>query len=297
MTHWESCTIDGKRSWSRLMSDGERGFYYDGEVFGTADTMQRIQIEILPGANHLITAAHIVRTWNRLKRRYPLLAVRIEEVGDRETRFVVEEERLSSVIEGEVSFRSLPEHEIPKVVLEYHNGPRKLSRNLMGNLEFILHQNSSGSEPNSTCASVLFNTCHCMTDGAANHSAMKTLLDYLVSPPNDNNFEECGVRLAMVPQAHTLYPKPAWSLAKQRWKLAMAWACMEYRSRRMTVSFISLEGQQCWHSVLPNREVIGYRRSSRQHHRKQLWCIPNNFGRPLSESPGCGSLRTAAAME
>jgi len=232
------------------MGDGEKSFFYDGEFCGTADTCHHAQIEIAAGASHLITEPHLLRTWNRLKRRYPLLAARIVELDEGATRFVVEEERLRSLIEGEFAFKSLAEEEMPNLLEGYHNGPRKLSRNLMASLEFILHPNTSGKEDGSLRASVLLNICHCMTDGAANYSAMKTLFDFIVSPPDDTkHFADCGSRLAMVPPARMLSYGPGWSLAKQRWKLAMAWACMQYRERTLTGGHTLPKKQQIVSSV------------------------------------------------
>src|ERR1700754_2338014 len=104
MSLWQSCTISGKQSWTRLLGDGERRFYYDGEFFGTSDTLHHLQVEVsATRASHLINKEYITRTWNRVKQKYPLLAARIEELDDENVRFVVEEARLDSVIEGEIA--------------------------------------------------------------------------------------------------------------------------------------------------------------------------------------------------
>ena len=171
------------------MSDSERGFYYDGEFCGAVDMCHHASVEISVEACHLITETHLLQTWNRLKRRYPLLSARIEELANGEVRFVVEEDRLDSVIETEFAFRRLPESELPRILEEYHNGPRKLSRNLMANVEFIIHPNTSGRDPGSMRASILLNSNHCTTDGTARHSALKDLLNFIVSSPDDHKVE------------------------------------------------------------------------------------------------------------
>lgn len=232
MYTWTSTLSNDNRVWSRLLGAGELAFYYDGEVNGIVDGLHHIHIEINPP--ELLNEEHFVSTWNRVKCRYPLLATTVEELGDGKAQFVVDEQRLTSILPGEFIFRDLDDSQLPELVEDYNNGARKLSRNLLSSME-ILVQHRSALAP--ACCSIMLAMAHCISDLTGGHSALKTFLEYLVNPSNEANESfRCGERLGMVPASYSHYMHRGWTRAKQRWKMAIAWALLKFRNRNLVVS-------------------------------------------------------------
>jgi hypothetical protein len=117
----------------------------------------------------------------------------VDELDNESTQFMVEERRLSSIVEDEFVFRVLDEAELPSVVEDFNNGPQRLSRNVLARMKILLHPSFQSTTLGSTLfCSLLFSISHCVGDGAAIHSILKTFLDFLVSASDDyRNFETC----------------------------------------------------------------------------------------------------------
>ena len=83
MYTWKSNNnSNGSRIWTRPLGPSEEAFYYTGESAGASDVLHHAVFEM----NHSspITEESVRGTWPRLKRKYPLLASRVEELDDDE---------------------------------------------------------------------------------------------------------------------------------------------------------------------------------------------------------------------
>lgn len=229
MYTWSSITLGGSRIWTRPLGPSERAFYYTGESAGASDVLHHALFEFKTSTQ--IKEESVKRAWMRLKRKYPLLASRVEEVDDDHLQFVVEEESLDTLVEGELVYKEMEEDRISDMVEEFLDGPRRrtLSTNLLASIDFLVHPRPS-QRPR---YSVLISIAHCISDGAASYNTLKTFLDFLAHSQNqeDDVGYELEERLAMVPAAHQFYMEREWSRAKKRWMLAMAWTVLKARNR------------------------------------------------------------------
>ncbi|KAH0833442.1 hypothetical protein J3R83DRAFT_12557 [Lanmaoa asiatica] len=234
------------RTFQRPLDASELSFLWDGLFNGTADNLQHIELRLLNGSRdaHLFSVANIVRAWLSTKRRYPLvgatvhgasapLRLRIATVDDgsgdntpgfaSEPHFVVREHDLSVLRPREIVFGQLTSaEEARRRAAAILDGPRQLSEELLVQLHVFRETDSGRSD----VLHLMTLMAHCVTDGAANGTFVRCLLDTLArgggsdSEPPQIPLEE---RLAMAIPSMELEPMHLRSLspARRRWRRAV----------------------------------------------------------------------------
>ncbi|KIJ69308.1 hypothetical protein HYDPIDRAFT_36382 [Hydnomerulius pinastri MD-312] len=221
------CSLTGGgRTFQRPLDVTEVGFLWDSAFNGTADSLQHIQLRLLnQNDTSILSQANIVRTWQSVKRRYPLLGARVE-TGIGEPRFVVQEHRLMNLNPGELVFDKVSSpDEVLKLVTDILDGPRPLSNDLLAQV-YIFHRTDRADVIH------LFSLiAHCVTDGGGNSSFVRCFLDTL-SSRSEAPIPPLEERLSMVISSEELEPKQALSPARRRWRQAIGFVIFQVRMAR-----------------------------------------------------------------
>lgn len=222
-------------AWRRPLGITEYGFYWDTVLDGTATMIDHLEIEAEASFEHdLFSRTNIETAWLRLKQRFPLLGVSVEEVpcSDR-VEFSLTEEQLRSIRPGEINRRF---------------GLRSA--------EDVVHF----SDELRSCESVLDPTClakvwvgqqldlprryhvwiiisHCITDGMSDATVVREFCQELGSlsygrivqgPPLE-------IRLKRLIPAEAFAPSAMLSLPRRRWRLAVAKVIQLRRQAKIAV--------------------------------------------------------------
>lgn len=182
---------------------------------------------------------NIKRTWLTLKKLHPLLSASVHEQEDPSgVDFLVDETRLNGVGPDEIVFKSLnSDGEVRVLVDRILNEPRTLSNERLAQIWIIsLPGNSTGP---SIRHQVVFVLAHCICDGMAQNSVIRTFFDILVHTdapdlyaPKQGLEHLLALHLAM----EDLYPTCKYSLPRQRWRLAIAQVIQARREAGLRVS-------------------------------------------------------------
>ncbi|KAG9311463.1 hypothetical protein JVU11DRAFT_8578 [Chiua virens] len=222
------------RTFQRPLDAFELGFLWDGLFNGTADNAQHFELRLLDrtGDAHLFSDANIVNAWGSTKRRYPLAGAAVRgvngplnlielETGITEPHFVVQEHDLAILRPREIIFdRVTCAEDVQRWMGTIFEGPRLLSEELLVRLYVFRETNSSRTD----VLHLVILMAHCVTDGIANSTFARCLLDTLARGG------ECGLvqipleaRLAMAIPSLDLEPAHVRSLspAKRRWRRAV----------------------------------------------------------------------------
>jgi hypothetical protein len=214
------------RTYERLLSPTELGFYWDSRFNGTADTVRYAIIDIdtqgsVP-STRLFGLENVTRTWVALKQQYPLLGSQLSERQQREeVVFVVSEERLSHCTPEEVSFSTISSEldlsslgGVEAFIDGMLNGERLLSNELPARL-FIL---TPTNKENRVC--IILHVAHCITDGISNANWVRSFLETLSSQPGISRWD-LEDRLALAVASESLIGDFNSSKARRRWHYAM----------------------------------------------------------------------------
>ncbi|KAF8124796.1 hypothetical protein EV363DRAFT_1586770 [Boletus edulis] len=231
------------RTFRRPLDTYELGFLWDGLFNGTADNVQHFELRLSNSSQdaHLFSEANIVRAWVSTKRRYPLVgatvrgadsaSLRLSVTADSkagggtgfvsEPHFVVQEHDLAVVRPREIIFGSVAcAEEVQQRMTAIMDGPRPLSEELLVRL-YVFRETASERRD---ILHLMILMAHCVTDGLANSTFVRCLLDTLArvggSEPVQIPLEE---RLAMVIPSMDLDPLRLCSLSpsRRRWRRAV----------------------------------------------------------------------------
>lgn len=224
MDNWKLIRGPAGRAYRRALGQMEQCFYWDGQFAGTADTLQHIILRVDPATSNL---ENISRAWCVTKQRHPLLAARIEEHTYQEQDFVVEEQRLSSSLPGEISFDSVSStdeaHEYADRII---NGPRQITNDTLARLQVLRRTDDARA------VHLLIQVAHLITDGMGNLALLRTLLEALSKPDIDvGSLED---RLWLARSSDAVKADKSQSVAKQRWHRIMGIVLVELRMAKHT---------------------------------------------------------------
>jgi hypothetical protein len=231
-------TVAPHRSFSRELGLAELGFYWDSAFNRTADTIQHIQVRPSSTAiyHNIFSPDRVRRAWTALKRRFPLLAARFDDLDvevDGRVRFVVEERRLHELVADELTFkRAHADIDCAVMIDTMLNGDcPSLSNDLLARL--IIMQSVEGER----LIHVVFNVAHAITDGMANASICRSFFELLCSSEHVlSETHDLQSRLSMAVSSESLDPGLSISKPRRRWRLAIAHVIWNLRQEKMKVS-------------------------------------------------------------
>ncbi|KAJ7632700.1 hypothetical protein FB45DRAFT_512395 [Roridomyces roridus] len=211
---------------TRELGRNEESFFRDLQFStGTADLHMHASISI-----HLpISSYDFQRAWLSVKALYPLLGATVDNES-LPPKFVVQEERLRSVLPGEILRSSIPSaDEARRMATALPNGPRKLSKNELARLT-ILSQSDDASRVH-----VVISIGHLITDGVGNASLLKEFLNFLATGETRTT-HDLAARLSLAVAAESLVPSTRMSLPRQRWRHAAGSIISKIQDAKRTVN-------------------------------------------------------------
>jgi len=164
--------------WNRPLGVSEQAYYWESTMAGSSDVAQHNQIDVASPHLWVMDPVNIKRAWLSTKRRFPLLAAEIVREVDDELSFEVAEDRVRSILDGELEIGTLSSSdEIAPVTENFLNGPRELAFNMMAKVK-ILALPKRGHRKNDYYIRfhVWLITAHPISDGAANMSLFTTFM-------------------------------------------------------------------------------------------------------------------------
>lgn len=235
MTAWKLLDCTGPRIYERPLGLTELGFYWDGRFNGTADTLQNAMVEIIdPEKQHLFSVENVTRTWLALKQQFPLLgAYLVDRKEGTDVAFTVTEDRLAFSGPEEIYFQTVSSlAEAQTFADNVIHGKRSLSGELLARL-VILPRSDQISHVH-----VLIHVAHCITDGVANTTLLRSFLDVISSEPISTKWD-LHERLTLALASEDLVPTPLSNRAKRRWHRAMGQVLSSNRVGKITVHISS----------------------------------------------------------
>ncbi|KAJ7581242.1 hypothetical protein C8J56DRAFT_1168772 [Mycena floridula] len=208
-----SWTVNSRGVYQRPLGPTELLFQFFQNQSSSTDMLQNATVEVLPENEGMFSETPVIQAWVALKQKFPLLGAQIKQ-DETGLVFVVEKQWLVRPTEQEITFLTLPSIDaINKLIHEIQNESHLLSDTVLSRL-FIVTRSD-----NPCCFHVLFLTAHCITDGVANCSIARNFLSFLCDSSHDSDIED---RLALSITAEDLNPATKLSLARQRWRKAIA---------------------------------------------------------------------------
>ncbi|GLB34885.1 hypothetical protein LshimejAT787_0204500 [Lyophyllum shimeji] len=230
MPAWKLRGDGSVRVYERALGLTELGFYWDSKFNGTADTLQHALVEILDPLNQKTFGAdNITLAWQALKQQFPLLGAYLEEQRDGEQiSFVVAEDRLQSCGPGEAAFHTVDSltaaQEFADAVI---NGERLLSDNLLARIVILFRTDAISH------IHLLIHVAHCITDGMANATTLRSFLDILSAPAKGTKWD-LEERLALALPSTDLVPGAKLNTARYRWHRAVGQILSAIRMSKIT---------------------------------------------------------------
>jgi hypothetical protein len=249
MAYWTSLSTPKGTVWRRPLGAAESAFYWDTVLAGSTDIMHHDQIDVAAPHLEVMNIENIRQAWLAVKRKYPLLAARIIRKEDRgtddaELYFEVAEDRVLSIPDGELTIGHIDSlDDIPAFTEHVLNGPRQLLPDQ--NVKIII---KSFQEPSQDQIEIGYWTryhvwllcAHTISDGGANMSLFSTLMIMMTTPSQRISKGSIGQCLSRAANAETLHFSPKHSLARLRWRKAIAYAIMQVREAHIKVSLSQL---------------------------------------------------------
>ena len=252
------------RTFQRPLDPTELAFFWDGRFNGTEDSLHHAELRLLNASRdvHIFSDANIVKAWLSTKRRHPLAGATVQVLpldtpivpcrlkeadskaegggGDSvpalglEPHFVIREHDLAVLRAHEIVFEQVAcAEEIPQRMAAIWEGPRPLSDELLVRL-YVFRE----TDPQRTDVLHLMTLiAHCVTDGTANRTFLRCLLDTLArggeldSEPAQIPLEE---RLGMLIPSADLEPVHLrlHSPARRRWRRAIGAVIFQLRMEK-----------------------------------------------------------------
>lgn len=248
------------RTFQRPLRGTEITFFWDGHFSGTADNLYHAELRLLNTSRdaQLFSEANITKAWLSTKRRYPLSGAtvqmlpgtwisahhvqradsKVESAGNdsipiptSEPHFLVQEHDLVVLRPHEITFGQVAcAEEVPQQISAIWEGPRPLSNELLARLHVFREIDSQRAD----VLHLIMLIAHCVTDGMANRTFMRCLLDTLArggdpgSEPPQASLED---RLATMSSYEDLEPVhlPLLSPARLRWQRAICAVIVQSR--------------------------------------------------------------------
>nr|GAT50152.1 predicted protein [Mycena chlorophos] len=222
---WIQSGTAPNRVFTRALGLTEAAFYWDGQAQGTADLVERTGI-YAPSLRILDPSDDEQRfraVWAEVKRRYPLIGARVDELdGGQLLQFVVEEERLQT-ISGRQEFEFVADANADSVaayVEEALNGrPRRLSSSTLVGVTILRRTDLPAGTYD-----ILTVGAHLILDGMSSCSLARSICEVFSNWPNskDSASVDLPKRLEMLPSPETLHRQLRLSRPHQRWRKAIA---------------------------------------------------------------------------
>ncbi|KAJ7111537.1 hypothetical protein C8R43DRAFT_1139082 [Mycena crocata] len=211
MASWTCTGPSDRRVFTRALGVNELGFYYDGHINGTADTLMHTVVE---GNAACFSPESITKAWSALKNRFPLVVAAVKPHNSH-IEFVVAEDRLKTTFPEELSFSSVSSfEEAQALAITTIHGQRTLSDDLLARIVVLSRTD------NPSLHHLLIVAAHLITDGIGNSSLLKAFLELLSSPQNNVAAPNLESRLSLAVSAESLIPTMKMSVARQRWRRA-----------------------------------------------------------------------------
>lgn len=244
--------------YTRPLGTSELGFYWDGEFAGTGDTLQHVLGELRSAEYRaLLSNENLTKAWIGLKQRFPLLASTIDSQPDEGgASFVVDAEHLQCIRPGELNIQEVDSaQDVENFNDKLITGPRQLSAQLPTRAWILLRRDSWRH------FHVITHIAHVITDGLSNAVILRELFNSIcgVTVEHLRGLED---RLSLSVSMESLHPLGKISVARKRWRFAIASVIEARRSekllvrRRMSRQDMRLMHEQGGHtlprSVTPN---------------------------------------------
>jgi hypothetical protein len=234
--YWISHSSSNGTIWRRPLGIAETAFYWDGILGGSTDAMQHNEVDVENSHLDVMSPENIRQAWLAVKRRCPLLAAQIIRKEDNELFFEVTEERVLSISEGELTIGHINFQEEISTFNESFMGPRQLTPKQ--NVKVIVKSSPKSSHhwgTNHSRYHIWLMDSHSICDGTANLGLFAAFMTMLTTPSQRLTKESIGGRLSRTPDAETLHLNPAHSIARIRWRRAIAYALLEAREGHFKV--------------------------------------------------------------
>lgn len=221
------------RTFSRTLGPAEHCFYYDRIMNGTADVVWRYTLELAHPTQGSVFFGqqNVSRAWATVKQHYPLLGSRMEPQPDGTVKYYVEERALAHHQQNELTVRIAHSADEVAAVIEEEISDKPVENSHTMARTFVF---ARADRPGTY--EVLFRMAHVISDGIAGATLARTFFDVLSSPPIQTPVLE--KRLATALPSDVLNPSLKLSLARQRWRRAIAKVCLFQMSQRLTVSYL-----------------------------------------------------------
>lgn len=246
---WQEFPSAEGRSWARQLGDDESAYYWDSFMRGATDMMMSFHVSIDVKNRHLLTSpSNVQRAWIELKKRHPLCAAEIVECGPDDLRFIVNESRVNTNFEDEVLLRSVEtEGELTAILNDLTNGPRHLRSNMLSRALVVSLPNPDRQGTDDPrypdhyrC---FFSTAHTITDALSSFNVARSFFE-IITRTGPVKQVDIAERLKMLPALGSLLTNNSFSLARRRWRRAIAQTILTNRNKRQSVSYRHL----CAHS-------------------------------------------------
>ncbi|KAG8221372.1 hypothetical protein J3R82DRAFT_1547 [Butyriboletus roseoflavus] len=219
----------GQRVWQRPLGITESVYYWSGCWNGAGDTIMHVHLRAMqPNADEVYAPDNVRRAWASVKRRFPLLAAEVHEEVDGGPHFVVREQNVISLQDGEVTFGTVSSlRDAERFVDDNKDGPRPLSSKMLTRV-YVLRRTDWPDHFH-----VVLTVAHCITDGCSTSTVIRSFFQTLATSfdPCPRPIEE---RLRMYcPIESRIYPDEL-SPSKRRWRRAIGYAIYVARSSRLT---------------------------------------------------------------
>ena len=220
-------------AYERPLGRTELAFYWDGKFNGTADLLRYAIVDAQSSIlrSQLFSVDNVTRTWVALKRQYPLLGARLSE----HQQFIVSKERLNVCAPEEISFRRTSSQislsslgEVEAFMDTILDGTHLLTDELLARMYIF----TPTDEDNRVC--LLMHVAHCITDGTANTTLLRSFLDILSSEPSAVQWD-LEERLALAIASERLMGDISVISPRQKWHYAMGLTLASIRMQKKQV--------------------------------------------------------------
>ncbi|PFH54286.1 hypothetical protein AMATHDRAFT_53176 [Amanita thiersii Skay4041] len=225
----EDAPLDGGIIYSRPLGHTELGFYWDSLFNGTADSVKHLEVGVFgEAAASIFAAPNVERAWLVMKRKFPLLGAQLREhIDRRHVHFTVSEDQLGRINLDELEFKEVSsEAEVQEFIFSLLNEPRRLSNELLARVSILPRTEKYQRQH------VIFQSAHCITDGVSNYSFLRNFLNELVSPSLKGKWS-LQERLALSIPCEDLFPSRKMTLARQRWRRAIANVIFQQKFKKL----------------------------------------------------------------
>ncbi|KIY72205.1 hypothetical protein CYLTODRAFT_64297 [Cylindrobasidium torrendii FP15055 ss-10] len=213
--------------YERGLGLNELQFYYRSTVLhGCTDLVQSVAFDAL---DTNISESTVAQAWISIKQRNPLLGAYFDKLGpsDDDLRFVVDQNRLRTCRVGEIVWESVRSEEEAYAYLDtVLNAKRILNDDHLTQL-FVLKRSDCEGRYH-----LAIHAAHAIIDGISFFAVVRALLDSLANGIFESA-DSLPARLALCPCAEDLFPMKKQTLARQRWRRAMANVINSIRARSM----------------------------------------------------------------